>query len=99
MYCINDHSYDMLIVAAVGLLVVLFGKVMIKRIFLCGCFQLYCKLTKPLCSKSFVQHIDTVATAVTNRMVQNKGDMWEPLLVYYLVRSCDLVTGVDCGIS
>ena len=47
----------------------------------------------------FVQHIDTVATVVTNRMVQNKGDMWEPLLVYYLVRSCDLVTGVDCGIS
>ena len=29
MYCI-DHSYDMFIVAAVGLLVVLFGKAMIK---------------------------------------------------------------------
>ena len=26
VYCINDHSYDMFIVAAVGLLVVLFGK-------------------------------------------------------------------------
>ena len=33
MHCINDHSYDIFIVAAVGLLVVLYGKAMIKRIF------------------------------------------------------------------
>ena len=52
MYCINDHSYDMFIVAAVGLLVVLFGKAMMKEFF-CGCFQLYYKLTKPLSSKPF----------------------------------------------